>query len=48
MILKSERRPIAMAFERERITISTKYIQPLRLIGDAIKRTPKYGQFNPP
>lgn len=45
MILKSERRPIAMAFERERITISTKYIQPLRLIGDAIKRTPKYGQI---
>jgi len=34
-----------MAFERERVTISTSAIQPLRLTSDAIKKTPKYGQI---
>jgi ParB-like chromosome segregation protein Spo0J len=45
MTRKAERRPIAMAFERERVTISASAIQPLRLTSDAIKKTPKYGQI---
>ncbi|NEU98262.1 plasmid partitioning protein RepB C-terminal domain-containing protein [Bradyrhizobium uaiense] len=42
---KPDRRPIAMAFERDRVMISVNSIQPLRLISDAIKKTPKYSQI---
>lgn len=45
MMRKPDRRPIVMAFERERVTIASSSIQPLRLISDAIKKTPKYSQI---
>lgn len=40
-----EKRPVAAAFERETILIAIAAIQPLRLISDAVKKTPKYSQI---
>lgn len=40
-----EKRPVAAAFERETIFIAIAAIQPLRLISDAVKKTPKYSQI---
>lgn len=45
MFRKSERRPVAMAFEPEGVSITMENIQPLRLVSDAIKKTPKYSQI---
>lgn len=45
MAHKPDRRPITMAFEKERVNLPVGAIQPLRLINDAIKKTPKYSQI---
>lgn len=45
MAHKPDRRPIMMAFEKERVTLPVSVIQPLRLINDAVKKTPKYSQI---
>ncbi|MBR1141363.1 MULTISPECIES: plasmid partitioning protein RepB C-terminal domain-containing protein [Bradyrhizobium] len=42
---KPDRRPITMAFEKERVTLPIGAIQPLRLINDAVKKSPKYSQI---
>ncbi|KQT12907.1 MULTISPECIES: plasmid partitioning protein RepB C-terminal domain-containing protein [unclassified Bradyrhizobium] len=42
---KPDRRPITMAFEKERVNLPIGTIQPLRLINDAVKKTPKYSQI---
>ncbi|WP_371420447.1 plasmid partitioning protein RepB C-terminal domain-containing protein [Tardiphaga sp.] len=42
---KSERRPVAMAFERESVSIPMVNIQPLHLVSDSVKKTPKYAQI---
>jgi RepB plasmid partitioning protein/ParB-like nuclease family protein len=42
---KPDRRPVAMAFERESISIPIGNIQPLRLVNDGVKKTPKYSQI---
>lgn len=42
---KPEKRPVAVAFERETALIAIAAIQPLRLISDAVKKTPKYSQI---
>ncbi|MGD4927047.1 ParB N-terminal domain-containing protein, partial [Xanthomonas citri pv. citri] len=34
-----------MAFEKERVNLPVGAIQPLRLINDAVKKTPKYSQI---
>jgi hypothetical protein len=45
MSRKPERRPVAMAFERESISIPVVDIQPLHLVSDSVKKTPKYAQI---
>jgi RepB plasmid partitioning protein/ParB-like nuclease domain len=45
MSKKPDRRPVAMAFERESISIAIGNIQPLRLVNDGVKKTPKYSQI---
>ena len=45
MAHKPDRRPITMAFEKERVNLPIGAIQPLRLINDAVKKTPKYSQI---
>jgi hypothetical protein len=45
MSRKPEKRPVAIAFERETALIAIAAIQPLRLISDAVKKTPKYSQI---
>lgn len=45
MAKRVERRAVPMAFEREPVIISIASIHPLRLVGDAIKKTPKYAQI---
>lgn len=45
MAHKPDRRPITMAFEKERVNLPINAIQPLRLINDAVKKTPKYSQI---
>lgn len=45
MSRKPERRPVAMAFERESISIPMADIQPLHLVSDSVKKTPKYAQI---
>lgn len=46
MILKkSERRSVAMAFERESVSVPLVNIQPLHLVSDSVKKTPKYSQI---
>jgi hypothetical protein len=45
MAKKPDRRPVAMAFERESISIPIEHIQPLRLVNGGIKKTPKYSQI---
>ena len=42
---KPERRPVSMAFERESISIPIANIQPLHLVNDGVKKTPKYSQI---
>lgn len=42
---KPEKRPVAVAFERETALIAIASIQPLRLISYAVKKTPKYSQI---
>lgn len=45
MSKKPERRSVAMAFERESISIPLANIQPLHLVSDSVKKTPKYSQI---
>lgn len=45
MSWKPEKRPVAVAFERETALIAIVAIQPLHLISDAVKKTPKYSQI---
>lgn len=45
MSKKPERRSVAMAFERESISIPITNIQPLHLVTDSVKKTPKYSQI---
>ncbi|MEW6395645.1 MAG: plasmid partitioning protein RepB C-terminal domain-containing protein [Pseudomonadota bacterium] len=45
MAHKPDRRPITMAFEKERVDLPVGAIQPLRLVNDAVKKTPKYSQI---
>lgn len=45
MVKKPDRRPVAMAFERESVSIAIENIRPLRIVNDAIKKTPKYLQI---
>jgi hypothetical protein len=45
MVKKPDRRPVAMAFERESIPISIENIRPLRIVNEAVKKTPKYLQI---
>jgi hypothetical protein len=45
MSRKLEKRPVAMAFERESVVIEISAIQPLRLVSGAVKKTPKYSQI---
>lgn len=40
-----EARSVAMAFERESVAIAIANIQPLRLVTETIKKTPKYSQI---
>lgn len=42
---KPERRSVAMAFERESISVPLANIQPLHLVSDSVKKTPKYSQI---
>ncbi|WP_024577598.1 MULTISPECIES: plasmid partitioning protein RepB C-terminal domain-containing protein [unclassified Afipia] len=45
MSRKLEKRPVAVAFERESVVIEISAIQPLRLVSEAVKKTPKYSQI---
>jgi hypothetical protein len=45
MSRKPERRPVSMAFERESISIPIAHIQPLHLVNEGVKKTPKYSQI---
>jgi hypothetical protein len=45
MSRKPERRPVSMAFERESISIPIANIQPLHLVNEGVKKTPKYSQI---
>lgn len=45
MSKKPERRSVTMAFERESISIPLTNIQPLHLVSDSVKKTPKYSQI---
>jgi len=45
MSRKLEKRPVAVAFERESVAIEISAIQPLRLVSEAVKKTPKYSQI---
>lgn len=45
MSKKPERRSVTMAFERESISIPLINIQPLHLVSDSVKKTPKYSQI---
>lgn len=45
MSRRPEPRPVAVAFERESLTVSIAAIQPLRLVTDAVRKSPKYSQI---
>ncbi|HEY0219082.1 MAG TPA: plasmid partitioning protein RepB C-terminal domain-containing protein [Afipia sp.] len=45
MSRRLEKRPVAMAFERESVVIEISAIQPLRLVSGMVKKTPKYSQI---
>lgn len=45
MSRKPERRSVTMAFERESVSIPIANIQPLHLVNDGVKKTPKYCQI---
>jgi len=45
MSRNSERRPVVMAFERKQVSIPIANIQPLRLVDERIKKSPKYLQI---
>lgn len=45
MSKRTESRSVAMAFERESVSIPLVNIQPLHLVSDSVKKTPKYSQI---
>lgn len=45
MARRAERRAVPMAFERESLIIPIANVQPLRLVGESIKKTSKYAQI---
>ena len=41
----SDTQPVEMAFEREALRLAIADIQPLKIVGDNVKKSPKYAQI---